>query len=58
MSAKAYITLGLTIGGAGGSYLFGLLDKGNGLMGGWSILGGIIGNLVGIWADYKTSQNF
>ncbi len=51
------IWVGITAGGLIGSWLGALLDKGNWL-GGWSILLGGVGSLLGIWAGYKIAQNY
>jgi hypothetical protein len=53
---KKLIYLGIAIGGTLGGWLGSLLDHGNAI-GGWSILGGTIGSLIGIWAGYKLGSN-
>jgi uncharacterized membrane protein YeaQ/YmgE (transglycosylase-associated protein family) len=55
---KLMITIGATLGGI----LFGWLgavmfDHGNQL-GGWSLLIGTIGSIVGIWLGYKVAKNY
>lgn len=51
------IWIGITIGGLIGSWLGGMLDHGNWL-GGWSLLLGTVGSLVGLWIGYKVGQNY
>jgi len=54
---KLMIWIGITIGGLIGSWLGGMLDHGNWL-GGWSLLLGTVGSLVGLWIGYKVGQNY
>ena len=54
---KFLVYVGLTVGSLFGDWLGGALDHGN-FLGGWSLLLGTIGSLVGIWAGYKASQYF
>jgi len=54
---KTLIWVGITVGGLVGSWLGAIPDHGNWL-GGWSILGGAVGSLVGIWAAYKVGKNY
>lgn len=52
---KTLILTGATIGGIAGAYiptLFGDTD----IFSLWSILGGMVGGFVGIWAGYKLAQ--
>jgi hypothetical protein len=57
MNTKALIWIGITVGSIVGGYLGGLLDHGN-ILGGWSIIGGTIGSILGIWAGYKLSRMY
>jgi uncharacterized membrane protein YeaQ/YmgE (transglycosylase-associated protein family) len=52
---KAMIFVGITIGGIVGGWIGSLLDHGNSL-GGWSLLLGTVGSLVGIWVVIKYGQ--
>jgi hypothetical protein len=52
---KAMIFLGVTVGGIIGGWIGTVLDHGNGL-GGWSLMLGTVGSLVGIWAAVKFSN--
>lgn len=52
---KGLITFMAGIGGAVGSYVPIVLGDAA-LLDGWSILGGVIGGLVGIWAGVKLAQ--
>jgi len=54
---KTLIWVGITIGGTLGGWLGAVADHGNWL-GGWSILGTLIGSLAGVWASYKIGQNY
>ncbi|MBI2588882.1 hypothetical protein HYW35_01580 [Candidatus Saccharibacteria bacterium] len=54
--SKGYIYLFLTIGGFVGSYVPVLF--GAGLFSPWSILGGVIGGILGIWAAIKYNGVF
>ncbi len=54
---KALIWVGLTIGGLLGSWLGAIPDHGN-WFGGWSILGSVVGSLLGIWAAFKIARNY
>ena len=51
---KKIILLTSGLGGTMGSYIPVLLGA-NGL-GGWSILGALIGGLIGIWVGYRISN--
>ena len=52
---KLMIFLGITIFGTLGGWLGALMDSGNWL-GGWSILLGTVGSLLGVWLGYKAGQ--
>lgn len=52
---KTLILLGATIGGIAGAY-FPMLFGDNDIFSVWSILGGMVGGLVGIWLGYKLAQ--
>jgi hypothetical protein len=54
---KLMIWVGITVGGLVGSWLGGLMDHGNWL-GGWSILLGGMGSLLGVWLGYKAGQRY
>ncbi len=54
---KKLVWLGIFIGGTAGSYLGAVPDHGNWL-GGWSILGSLVGSLLGIWAAYQINKNY
>ncbi|MFA5004106.1 MAG: SoxR reducing system RseC family protein [Candidatus Saccharimonadales bacterium] len=54
---KLLIYIGLTVGTFLGSWLGAIPDHGNWL-GGWSILGSLIGGIAGIWVGYKISKNY
>jgi hypothetical protein len=54
---KLMVWIGLTVGGALGSWLGSLLDQGN-FFGTWGIALSTIGSLVGIWVGYKIAQNY
>lgn len=54
---KTIIWIGITIGGTIGSWLGAIPDGGNWL-GGWSILGGFIGSILGLWAAYKIGHYY
>jgi len=49
--SRSVIYLGLFIGSLVGSYLPVLF--GSSFIGGWSLLGGVVGGLAGIWAATK-----
>lgn len=53
---KKVIYIGASIFGAAGSYLGSLLDGGS-LLGFWSILGGLVGGILGIYLAYKFQQS-
>jgi uncharacterized membrane protein YfcA len=55
--SKSFLILMATIGGAVGSYIPVLLGD-NDFFDGWSILGGMIGGLVGIWLGVKLYKRF
>lgn len=57
MGTKTFIYIGIFIGSTVGSWLGAAMDHGNWL-GGWSILLGGVGGLVGIWAGYKLGKNY
>jgi hypothetical protein len=50
------IWLGIAVGGGIGSWIGALPDHGN-YLGGWSLLGGAIGSIIGLWAGYKVGKN-
>jgi predicted MFS family arabinose efflux permease len=51
---KAFIYIGITVGGVVGGLIGAKIDGGLGL---WSILlGGLIGPFIGLWAGYKLSN--
>ncbi len=52
---KKVIYIGASIFGALGSYLGSLIDGGN-LLGIWSILGGLVGGMLGIYLAFKFQQ--
>jgi hypothetical protein len=54
---KTMIWIGVTIGSTLGSWLGAMFDHGNWL-GGWSLILGTIGSIVGIWAGYKIGKNY
>ena len=54
---KLMILIGTTVVGSLGGWLGALMDHGDWL-GGWSMMLGIIGSLVGIWVGYKAYQYF
>jgi hypothetical protein len=55
---KLMIFIGVTLGGGIGSWLgAAALDHGN-YLGGWSILLGGVGSLVGVWAGYKVGRDY
>jgi hypothetical protein len=54
---KTIIWIGITIGGTVGSWLGAIPDGGNWL-GGWSILGSLIGSILGLWAAYKIGHYY
>lgn len=54
---KLMIWIGITVGGLAGSWLGALLD-GNNYLGGWSILLGAVGSLLGVWIGYKVGKNY
>jgi hypothetical protein len=51
------ILIGTTAVGTLGSWLGALMDHGNWL-GGWSLLLGTVGSIVGIWVGYKVAKNY
>lgn len=52
---KGLISLGILIGGGVGGWLGSLADHtGLGL---WSVLGTLVGSLLGIWAGYKIGSS-
>jgi len=55
MNTKALIYIGIFVGSTIGSWLGSLPDHGN-FLGGWSILGGLVGSVAGIWAGFKLGQ--
>lgn len=54
---KIMIYVGASIGGLVGAYIPILFMHANGLSG-WSLLGGFIGTIAGIWPGYKIGQYF
>lgn len=54
---KLMITIGILVGGTVFGWFGQLMDHGNWL-GGWSILLGTIGSIIGVWAGYKAYKNF
>lgn len=50
------IFIGIGVFGTVGGWLGAAMDHGNWL-GGWSILLGGVGSLVGVWAGYKAGQS-
>jgi hypothetical protein len=54
---KLMIWIGITVGGLVGSWLGALMDSNN-YLGGWSILLGAVGSLVGIWAGFKIGKTY
>ena len=52
---KTLILTGATIGGIAGAYVPFLFGD-NDIFSIWSILGGMVGGLVGIWLGYKLAQ--
>ncbi len=53
---KSLVYTGLTLGSLIGSWLGSLID--HSFLGLWSILLGIVGSFLGIWAGYKAGQYF
>lgn len=51
MSTKALVTLGMVIGSLVGGYAPTIL--GAGLLSFWSIIGSMLGGLLGIWVGYR-----
>ena len=51
------IWIGITVGGLVGSWLGALVD-GNNYLGGWSILLGGVGSLLGLWAGFKIGKAY
>lgn len=47
----------ITIGGALGGWLGAAMDGGN-MLGFWSIILGMVGSLVGVWAGYIIGKNY
>lgn len=54
---KMMIWLGITIFGTLGGWLGAAMDHGN-WFGFWSILLGMIGSFVGLWAGYKIGKSY
>jgi hypothetical protein len=54
---KTAIWIGVTVFSTLGSWLGTLMDHGNWL-GGWSLIMGTIGSIVGIWLGYKVGKNY
>ena len=54
---KRWLIIMATIGSAAGSYIPVLFGD-NQLLDGWSILGGVVGGLLGIWLGVKLSRRF
>ena len=55
--SKGFLLLMATIGGFVGSYVPVLLGDTN-FLDGWSILGGVVGGLLGIWLGVKLYKRF
>jgi hypothetical protein len=56
MDTKKYITFGILVFSALGSWIGSLLDHGN-PFGVWGILLGAVGGLVGVWVGYTLGNN-
>jgi len=54
---KLLIWVGITVGGALGSWLGAMIGHGN-YLSAWSIFLGGAGSLVGIWAGFKFAKNY
>ena len=54
---KLLIWIGITVGGTIGGWAGAAMEHGN-WMGGWSILLGAIGSLLGLWLAYKIGQGY
>ena len=52
---KLMIFIGIAVFGTLGGWLGAAMDHGN-WFGGWSLLLGTIGSLVGVWAGFKAGQ--
>lgn len=52
---KGLMLICITVGGIIGGWIGTMMDHGNGL-GGWSLLLGTVGSLVGIWAAIKIND--
>lgn len=55
---KGLILLSLTIFSAVGSYVPILLGDDSGLLSGWSILGGLVGGIFGVWLAVWVSKQY
>ena len=55
MSSKTIITIVMTVGMTIGGFIPWVFGD-HSALDGWSILGGLIGGIVGIWAGVKLSQ--
>lgn len=54
---KLLLYIGAAVGGMIGGYLPVLFGD-TSMLSGWSLLGGFIGTIVGLWAGYKMGQYF
>lgn len=54
---KAFVWIGIAIGGTLGSWLGAAMDHGN-WFGATSILISGVGSIVGLWAGYKIGKNY
>ncbi len=55
MNMKTWVMIGMGVGSTLGALVPMLLGSSD-LMGGWSILGGTVGGLLGIWLGYKIGK--
>lgn len=56
--SKKTVYLFATIGGFIGSYLPVLIFHDNNMFSAWSIFGGLVGGLGGVWVAYKVGQMY
>ncbi|HKR82091.1 MAG TPA: hypothetical protein VJR27_03760 [Candidatus Saccharimonadales bacterium] len=54
---KLLIYVGLLAGSLAGGWIGSILDHGN-VFGGWSLLFGTVGALIGIWTGYKAGKHY
>ncbi len=54
---KLLLYIGAAVGGMIGGYLPVLFGDTN-MLSGWSLLGGFVGTIVGLWVGYKMGQYF